>query len=653
MGALAGSALFTLWLHGDSLSYGFLYDDPMDLPRAGGRSFLEIMTSAGESSYYRPFILMVWKALFLLQGAYDARLLHMLVLAVHAFAGWLVFLLGMRLANWVIALMAAALFLAFPFDYQAVPSINSTFHPVVTSFVLLAVLLHLEARRPGRWWLLPFAVIFTGLAAFTHESGVAAAPLILLLEMREALLKRRTRFLYVPLYFLVVAGFALAWYLAPRWQREFELDPLSLGMNGLYFIQGFTFPVSSYASRLSYDDAANLLIVAGAALAALLMAHLFSKRLLYLGFALAWYAVALLPAWLFLPYTGYVEESPRLMYMASVGAALAWAGLLGTSDRLRPRPWVHRATGLVLAAAFIFVLWQSVSYVQRRGELYRVGSKVMAQVVSAAEQNPQGRTFFVNFPSWYAFRNQEHRFGHSGVSILPDYIGLERTIYMATGKHLSVESLSYPVTTKEWALFWGPHGKPAWTNGIADAIRAADVIYYADFQDDTIELQQAGRYLGRTPHPKETPYLAAFDQRFFLEEADIVVEGRQVNTELRWYSSDFGRDDYTVSLHVYDAQGKQVARKDGYPLADLFPIEYWRPDDWLTDKRELSLPPDLRPEQGPFSLFIDIYNRKTGQRLPALSPSGQPFQDSLVPLARFELRENLALTEIALPAGTG
>jgi len=104
---LVGSALFTLWLYGDSLGYGFMYDDPMDLPRAGGRSFLEIATSAGESSYYRPFVLLVWKALFLLPGFYDARLLHILVLAAQALAGWLVFLLGMRLANWVIARRAA------------------------------------------------------------------------------------------------------------------------------------------------------------------------------------------------------------------------------------------------------------------------------------------------------------------------------------------------------------------------------------------------------------------------------------------------------------------------------------------------------------------------------------------------------------------
>ncbi|MFI5268246.1 MAG: hypothetical protein ACHQ7M_12800, partial [Chloroflexota bacterium] len=100
----------TLAVYGSSLHAGIMFDAALDLPRATERSWLEVLTSAGASPYYRPITLLLWKACYSILGRNDFVLLHALSLASHAICGWLVYQLGKRLVDAPAGLVAAALF---------------------------------------------------------------------------------------------------------------------------------------------------------------------------------------------------------------------------------------------------------------------------------------------------------------------------------------------------------------------------------------------------------------------------------------------------------------------------------------------------------------------------------------------------------------
>ena len=80
--------------------------------------------------------------------------------------------------------------------------------------------------------------------------------------------------------------------------------------------------------------------------------------------------------------------------------------------------------------------------------------------------------------------------------------------------------------------------------------------------------------------------------------------------------------DYTVFVHALDAQGKVVAQDDAQPAAGAFPTSTWRPDDVISDRHPLTLPPQTT------QLEIGLYRLKSGQRL-ALVGGGDAFRMSL------------------------
>jgi len=78
--AIAFGLGLTWYLYWATLSTGFMFDDPLDLPRAM-RPLTQIFTDAGESSYYRPIVLVIWKAAYTVLHRHDPLILHALDLA--------------------------------------------------------------------------------------------------------------------------------------------------------------------------------------------------------------------------------------------------------------------------------------------------------------------------------------------------------------------------------------------------------------------------------------------------------------------------------------------------------------------------------------------------------------------------------------------
>jgi hypothetical protein len=73
--------------------------------------------------------------------------------------------------------------------------------------------------------------------------------------------------------------------------------------------------------------------------------------------------------------------------------------------------------------------------------------------------------------------------------------------------------------------------------------------------------------------------------------------------------------DYTVFVHLLDADGRQVAQADGPPQSGQYPTSWWGAGEVVADRHRLpneviaNLPP------GSYTLSVGLYNLDTGERL--------------------------------------
>jgi hypothetical protein len=665
----------TLAAYGTSLGAGLMFDAAVDLPRASDRALIDVLTSAGASPYYRPVTLLVWKALYTLFGRNDGVALHALSLASHAVCGWLVYQLVLRLLDRWSALAAAALFTLFPLSYQVVAFVDSVFHSLATMFALCAVVLYLDWRRLGRPGRVAFALASGGLALFTHESAIALLAIVPGLEAlvlwprsrsREALLpspggkplpdrglqpgvaaeaagsRRRdggsepsgplkaTRgsrsdgecqangpfetaqggrwkqpLVGIGALYGVAAMFGAVWLLVPRWPSNIRLDATDIRLNGLYFAQGLAAPA---AMVFGHFGLALVCVLTAAGLLAVCVA----RRRLRVGLlALTWFAAATLPACVLLPWPNYVIDAPRLLYLASPGIALLWAAALA------PASWASAIGG----AATVAVLGQSWLFVAERERLVEQGGAVVQQVVDTARA---GGRVYVNVPAFIGPRTEDLPLGHYGVTMLPDYFGLDLPIAVATRQHWPIQSVAVDDLLRPWDAAYAPQGKRTDLAGAEAAIRQGGGVYVTQFLPGRIRLAFAGE-LGsnNAAAPK-----ARFGGWADLLSAKAGLNGQTVTLDLTWRAAAPAPADYTVFVHAVGPDGSLVGQADGYPIGGLYPPNGWRPGDAVDDRREFTLTGKASEIQ------VGLYDRANATaRAAASDGSGQALPDDTFRLA--------------------
>ncbi|NJN94824.1 MAG: hypothetical protein HC875_12365 [Anaerolineales bacterium] len=100
-----------------------------------------------------------------------------------------------------------------------------------------------------------------------------------------------------------------------------------------------------------------------------------------------------------------------------------------------------------------------------------------------------------------------------------------------------------------------------------------------------------------------------------------VAAGEPVQVNLLWQALAAPPLDYTVFVHLLDAQGELVAGSDAQPVNNSYPTTIWTRGERILDPHTLSTPDFLSP--GQYRLAIGLYHQPTGQRLPLLFPAGR------------------------------
>lgn len=646
----------TLLLYGGALSLPFFFDDFVHYPFVAANPIPQIWLETTELAYYRPLNFTIWRVTFDLLGEHNPLVDHGINLALHAMNGFLVGWLAARLwapgrqnfplvnrdervVDWWRALLASTLFLLFPFSYQAVPWIGSMSHLLVTALILLSLFGYVQMRRNAQRLWGVVSLFFALLAPFAHENGVLVMPFVVLIALTTPNAPDRWRravtagivwslplLLYVPI-----------WLSLPRVGGD-GLFPNSLeGMlqNATYFVQGLAFPLTSFGGwlmrRFGLNDMVTVWLLSGLALGLAAAIQLLNRASLRSLLPWLWYLLASVPAVLFLIFD-YVINGPRLLMVASVGAAWLWTDVVVLFARgVRPRP-AERALRTATAVAFVaLIVVQSVVFIRERMQLHAVLGDGFTQVIDATvAANENGlETAVVNFPSWLAPRESTFALGHEGVLFWPDYI--PPAIFMAvhTGEFGDLTFVQIGALRPQLEqYYYGPTGPlPDW-----DSLTAVPTEFYiTQYTPQALALQPAG-VVGMHNHGPGDAIVARFrdadgQELALLAQAVATQENGQLRVDLLWeVSRPFA--DTTVFVHVVDAAGNLLAQSDGDPLGGSYPFDIWRagsPDEDHSDASDVRLLP--LPE-GATAVRVGLYNRQTGERITAVDGVGAPLPDN-------------------------
>ena len=132
------------------------------------------------------------------------------------------------------------------------------------------------------------------------------------------------------------------------------------------------------------------------------------------------------------------------------------------------------------------------------------------------------------------------------------------------------------------------------------------------------------------------PAGSSFEGGMRLRGTDgIVAVNNNLDVTLYWQADKTQAADYTLFLHVIDADGKLVAQADGPPLQGDWPTSAWQPGHTLQDLRTVALPETLAA--GAYTLLAGWYDPASGARLGATDAAGTAWRDAAVELGGFRV----------------
>jgi len=111
--------------------------------------------------------------------------------------------------------------------------------------------------------------------------------------------------------------------------------------------------------------------------------------------------------------------------------------------------------------------------------------------------------------------------------------------------------------------------------------------------------------------------------------------GDRLAFSLTWRAAQNPAQDYSVFIHLVDAQGNLIQTYDHPPRRGAFPTRLWQPGDVVVDARELALPADIKP--GLYTAVGGWYLSPDGPRLPVTAANGQAAPDGVIPLFTLEI----------------
>lgn len=630
----------TLFAYGAALRLPFFFDDLQHLVWLRGQTVGSILVSEAGRPYYRPMQFLAWKLYETLFGHDSPLVYHALNLVLHMLNAFLVVILARRLAEqrdrWWPAILAGLIFVVFPFAYQVVPLPASLTHPMATLFVLLALLAYDRFQMAGRYRWLIVALGCALLAFISNEGSILLAGLIALFAFIRS--PRDRRWWWIG-SFVLLAALYYSWYQSQQADSAGtvairNLEPIL--QNIVYVVEGLTFPVQPVGQLLMdrglSDQLAALLIAAiTLACAAVLLwrAKLFRRFV----FGVVWYGLCLAPAIVLLSHN-YLINSPRLMYLGSVGASLMWASVVEAIWGRTPSRRVRRFIAVGVGAA---LLLPSLVFVRQRMDLYTMTTAPLQSIITAADRAPlTDRLLFVNLPAWAGPARNWYPIGHEGVLLFYRDISMNDFLQANLGRTLTTKAVQFDNVSVPQPYYYGIYGPSLNWEALGDQVRQADRVYLTRYGPDRVDLVEAGRVI--TAGEPAPAGVAVFGEAAVLEEATWSSCNNRLQVRLKWQANPGG--DWHVFVHILNPDGTLAAQHDSPPLMGLRPFWQWSQGERVEDIHPIDLA--ALPADRAYTIAVGLYDPATGERLAPALASGDSPTDRAVRIGQFTIGEQPA-----------
>jgi hypothetical protein len=238
---------------------------------------------------------------------------------------------------------------------------------------------------------------------------------------------------------------------------------------------------------------------------------------------------------------------------------------------------------------------------------------------------------FINYPSWLASSSERYPFGHEGIPLIPDYVGIGTFLRADLGESWEAPALSFPDIMQPWRFRYGTLGSwPGW-EGMAEIVQRADAVFRVDYRTEgSLRLVRVG---GRRPCQFEW---ASFGPgSLVLCEASVERGKGELIVLTTWALRAPVHEDWTVFLHLYGPDGRLVAQEDGYLIGKTLPPRWMRVGASVQDIRRLPISPTASP--GAYRIGLGVYRLDTGERVNFHSGMFVPQEDRVIPLAAIDL----------------
>jgi hypothetical protein len=106
------------------------------------------------------------------------------------------------------------------------------------------------------------------------------------------------------------------------------------------------------------------------------------------------------------------------------------------------------------------------------------------------------------------------------------------------------------------------------------------------------------------------------------------VSGETITLALHWEALAPVDTDYTVFIHLMDADGRPIAQADGQPLGGAYPTTLWERGEWIVDRRTIALGSDILSSD--YRLGVGWHLLESGERVPASDVTGKRLTNDMV-----------------------
>ena len=635
LGVAAAIAL-SLALYLDTLSLPFFQDDVIHIRWLSTHGILDPFLTAENLPTYRPLGESLMKLWWMILGRHDPAILRLQNIVMHALNAALVAALALRIdrtdRRYAVAGLAALLFAAFPFAYQAVIWVNVFFYPLGTLLVLLVALSYWRARTTGSigWLLLTWLLCF--LAPAEIEWGLMSGAILAGLEIVWWAQKRSAR----PWWFGPAVGlginvvFFVMWQIAPKFDygSGMKINVEAILQMSTYYLQSLIYPVAPLAAPLvgqfGLNDLNAVRLVGLLTLIVVFGLLVRRKRAILALAALGWFGLLIFPALVTVDFD-YVINSPRLLYPAAAGIVVVWAAWLAevtAAGRWREARLGAAAIGLGL------VLAHNAAFLGMEKKLYHLAEAPVHALAKAARDAPgDDALLFVNLPSWLSPKLRDYAIGNHGVQFITGYAGINDVIFAYNGVDRFSRAVSFTNLLSETPYWLGLYGPKLEWDGLAGYLRESGDVYLTQYGDARIRLRPAGRVTGGDAGQ----VWARLGHALELGSTRVDDDGSAIRVELNWRVVERVDQDLSVFVHVYAPDGRLATQADGYPLLGLSPFWLWDAGQTLRDVRHLEWP--VEADAGAYRVGVGVYDRATAGRLEAVGPDGSRLPDDVVMIA--------------------